>query len=114
MNKANTASLMLPAEVERILLRLGQNIRTARLRRGMRLQDLAQRVGVSRYAMSDAEKGKPTTAIATYITALWVLQLSDGLLNIADPNHDREGKMLESLRLPRTAAKHKKGLDNDF
>ncbi len=103
-----------PAAVERILVRLGQNIRIARLRRKLRLSDLAERIGVSRYVVSDIEKGKPTTAIATYICALWALGLTDDLPNIADPDNDTEGKALDSSRAPKTASKRKKALDNDF
>ncbi len=103
-----------PAAVEEALLRLGKNIRTARLRRGMRLKDLAERVGASRYVMSDIEKGKPTTAIASYLGALWTLGLMDGLKDVADPDKDIEGKTLEKARAPKTAAKRRKALDNDF
>lgn len=103
-----------PAAVEQILLQLGRNIRTARLRRKLRISDLADRVGVSRYTMSDVEKGKPTVGIGVYAGALWVLGLIEEMRNIADPDRDTEGKALESMRSPKTAAKRKKDLDNDF
>lgn len=108
------ASKTVPAAIEGTLLLLGQNIRTARLRRKMRLEDVAERVGVSRYVVSDIEKGKPTTAIASYLGALWVLGLLGGIRQVADPDLDAEGKTLERSRSPKTAAKRKKGLDNDF
>lgn len=103
-----------PAAVEQTLLRLGGNIRTARLRRNLRVSDLAERVGVSRYLIADIEKGKPTASIAAYVGALWVLGLIDDLRLVADPDHDTEGKALENARSPKTAAKRKKVLDNDF
>jgi transcriptional regulator with XRE-family HTH domain len=103
-----------PAAVSDILLRLGRNIHIARLRRGMRLEDLAARVGISRYVMSDIEKGKTTIAVASYIGALWALRLTDEIYNIADPDRDTEGKAFENARAPKTAPKHKKALDNDF
>lgn len=103
-----------PYAVEQILDQLGRNIRTARLRRKLRLEDLAERVGVSRYVMSDIEKGKPTTAIAAYIGALWALGLADDLKQIADPDRDTEGKLLDNARAPTTAPKRKRTLDNDF
>jgi len=114
MTKISKISSMPPAAVEAILVRLGNNIRTARLRRKLRLEDLAERVGLSRYVMSDVEKGKPTTAVAAYVGALWALGLADDLSAVADPNHDTEGKALEVARAPTTAAKRKKPLDNDF
>lgn len=103
-----------PAAVEQALLQLGRNIRIARLRRNLRLADLASRIGISRYTMSEVEKGKPSVSIAAYTGALWVLGLVDDLRNVADPDHDVEGKALESARLPKTAAKRKKALENDF
>lgn len=114
MSKPNKISKVPPAAVEQVLRQLGQNIRTARLRRKMRLEDLAQRIGISRYVMSDIEKGKPRTAMASYMGALWVLGLLEDMYNIAEPDHDLEGKILEASRAPKTAAKRKKELDNDF
>jgi transcriptional regulator with XRE-family HTH domain len=114
MSKISKISKMPPAPVAALLLQLGRNIRIARLRRKLRLEDLAERVGLSRYVLSDIEKGKPTTAIAAYIGALWALGLSDGLNMIADPDQDAEGKALERLHAPTTAAKRRKPLDNDF
>jgi transcriptional regulator with XRE-family HTH domain len=114
MSKTNKLAEAPPAAVERILTQLGQNIRIARLRRNLRLEDLAKRIGISRYLMSDIEKGKPTASIASYVGALWALGLSDSLNNLADPDTDTEGKALEYARAPKTAAKRKKVLDNDF
>lgn len=114
MARVSKISNMTPAAVEKLLKQLGSNIRTARLRRGLRLEDLAQRIGISRYVMSDIEKGKPTTAIASYIGALWALGLADDLHAVADPDRDTEGKILERARAPKTAAKRHKEIDNDF
>lgn len=114
MKELGKLAKTIPAAVESILLQMGKNIRIARLRRKLRMQDLAARVGVSRYVISDVEKGKPTTAIAAYIGALWALGLTKDLQNICDPDQDSEGKILESMRAPKTAAKRRKELDNDF
>ena len=114
MAKVSKVSAMPPAAVDAALSRIGRNIRTARLRRNMRLQDLADRVGISRYVMSDIEKGKPTTAIAAYIGALWALGLSEGLNKVADPDLDIEGKALENVNAPSRATKRSKALDDDF
>lgn len=114
MVNINLASKTLPAAVELALSQLGRNIRTARLRRNLRLVDLAERIGISRYLMSDIEKGKPTAAIASYLAALWALGLLDEMHSVADPDHDAEGKILESARAPKTAAKRKKNLNNEF
>lgn len=96
-----------PAAIEDILKRLGRNIRTARLRRRLSMKKLAERIGISRYAMADVEKGKPTTAIAAYLGALWALGLHSAIRDLADPDRDEEGKILERARSPRTAPKRK-------
>jgi hypothetical protein len=103
-----------PYAVEKLLVQLGRNIRIARLRRKLRLVDLAERIGISRHVMSDIEKGKPTTAVAAYIGAIWALGLANDLHLIADPDLDTEGKLLESARAPTTAPKRARPLDNDF
>jgi len=92
-----------PAAVQDTLERLGRNIRTARLRRKLRQEDLARRVGVSRFVVADIEKGKPTTAVAAYMGALWALGLADNMRDVADPDRDEEGKILERARGPKTA-----------
>lgn len=102
-----------PAAVEHALKRLGNNIRIARLRRKLRLEDVAERVGISRFALSEIEKGKPTSAIAAYLGALWALGLLDQLEEVADPDLDEEGKILERSRAPKIA-RPRKTLDNDF
>lgn len=113
MPRVSKISKSPPAAVEDILNRLGRNIRTARLRRKLSREELAERVGISRYVLADIEKGKPTTAIAAYLGALWALGLLRDMRELADPDHDEEGKILERARSPKTAPK-RKTIDDDF
>jgi DNA-binding XRE family transcriptional regulator len=71
MTRVSKISEAPPAAVEEALIRLGRNIRTARLRRRLTREDLAGRIGVSRQVLAQIEKGKPTTAVAAYLGALW-------------------------------------------
>jgi transcriptional regulator with XRE-family HTH domain len=103
----------LPSEVAEYLARLGHNIRTARLRRKLRIEDVAERMGVSRFTLADVEKGNPTTSAVAYFSALWALGLLDHAEVLADPDRDEEGKALESARQPKRAARPRT-LDNDF
>lgn len=114
MPRVSLLSKTLPAAIRETLQLLGRNIRIARLRRRLRLEDLAKRVGVSRYVIASIEKGKPTVAIAAYVGVLWAMQLLDDLRLVGDPSHDSEGQALENMHAPKTAAKRKKTLDNDF
>ena len=102
-----------PAAVEDALARLGRNIRTARLRRRMPQQRLAQHIGVSRFVVADIERGKPTTGIAAYLGALWALGLLAHMRDVGDPDRDEEGKTLERARSPRTA-RPRRSLSDDF
>ena len=102
-----------PAAVESVLNRLGRNIRTARLRRRLSSEELAERIGISRYVVADIEKGKATTAIVAYLGALWALGLLRDMGEVADPDRDEEGKILERARSPKSAPKRRK-MDDDF
>lgn len=102
-----------PAAVAEALKRLGRNIRTARLRRKLRIEDVADRMGASRFTVADLEKGKPGTSMAAYAGALWALGLLEQMRELADPERDEEGKVLESARNPKEAPRRRK-LDNDF
>jgi ribosome-binding protein aMBF1 (putative translation factor) len=103
-----------PYAVEGALKTLGQNIETARLRRKLSREALAKKIGISRYVMADVENGKPTTAIAAYIGALWALGLLETLKSAGDPDKDSEGRTLEAMRRPKTAPKRTRKLDDDF
>ena len=50
-----------PYPVEQALTRLGENLRTARIRRNFTIDEVAQKIGTGRRAVMDAEKGKPST-----------------------------------------------------
>lgn len=102
-----------PQEVADALSRLGRHVRLARLRRRLRLVDIAEKVGVSRFVVADVERGKPTTAIAAYLGTLWALGLLSQADALAHPDRDEEGKILERSRTPR-AARTSKVLDSDF
>lgn len=99
--------------MEQALQRLGRNIRTARLRRRWRLEEVAERMGVSRFTVADVERGKPGTSMAAYLGALWVLGLLDQMGEVADPDRDEEGKALEAARQPSQAPRRRR-LDDDF
>ncbi len=82
------------------------------MRRELRLEDVAKRMGTSRFTLADIEKGKPGTSAAAYPGALWALGLLEQITDVADPDRDDE-KVLESARAPKQAP-HRRKLDNDF
>src|ERR1700681_3631048 len=102
-----------PYQVEQTLKKLGANLKTARLRRNLTGEEAAQKIGTSRFAVADAEKGKPSTSVAVYAALLWAYGLIDRLADAADPKQDEEGTRLALMRGP-ARARHRQKLDNDF
>jgi transcriptional regulator with XRE-family HTH domain len=112
MKPRNALLAALPYAVESGLTTLGAQLKLARLRRNLSLADVAEKIGVSRFAVADAEKGKPTTGIAIYAALLWAYDLIGQLTEIADPNRDEEGAALALSRERRRAGRARP--DNDF
>lgn len=102
-----------PYQVEKALKTFGNDLKTARLRRRLLIEDVAQKIGTSRFAVADAEKGKPSTGIAIYAALLWTYGFIERLTDIVDPTTDEEGVALSLHRTPARAARRRK-LDNDF
>jgi len=109
-NKLLTAP---PYPVEQTLKRLGANLRTARLRRNLTIEDLSRKIGTGYRAVADAEKGKPSTGIAIYAAMLWALDLLEQIDDVAAPEKDQEGQSL-ALSRERARARPRTELDNDF
>jgi transcriptional regulator with XRE-family HTH domain len=102
-----------PYPVERALKHLGENLRTARIRRNLTIQDAAARIGTGPRAIMDAEKGKASTGVVVYAGLLWLYDLLAPLEDLADPLQDEEGLLLQSAR-QRSRARKGGSLDNDF
>jgi len=114
MNARNPLLASPPYEVERTLKKLGADLKTARLRRNLTSEEVAQKIGTSRFTVADAEKGKPSTSAAVYAALLWAYGLVDRLAELADPSKDEEGMRLALAREP-TRARHSTGkLSNEF
>lgn len=117
----STRNLLLsapPYPVEQALKSLGTNLRTARLRRNLSLEDVAAKIGAGRHVVAAAEKGKPSTGIAIYAGLLWAYGLTGQLADVAGPDTDEEGALLarrnERLNAGGTRASRAGALDNDF
>ncbi len=113
MTAKNTLTSAPPYAVDASLKRFGANLRTARLRRNLTIEDVAAKIGTGIRAVSDAEKGKPSTGVAVYIALLWAYDLLGPLEAIADPSLDKEGLALTESRV-RARRSPKEPLDNDF
>lgn len=83
------------------LERLGQDVRGARLRRGIAVADLAVRAGTSPSTITRLEKGDPGVAIGTLADVLVVLGLIGRLADLIDIRKDDLGLALVTERQPR-------------
>ncbi len=104
----------LPYEAVRALKSLGGNLRTARLRRNLTLEEVAKRIGVHRTTLGLAERGDPTVMASTYVTALWVYGLTGQVAELAAPDRDVEGLALEAGKARSRARTALGRMSNDF
>jgi len=113
MTAKNTLIQAPPYAVEQAIKRLGSNLRTARLRRNLTIEEVGEKIGTGPRAVSGAEKGKVSTGIAVYTALLWAYDLHLPMEELADPALDEEGMNL-SVSKERARARMKEELDNDF
>jgi len=107
----NKFSKKLPFDVAKSVLELGQNLHLARKCRGLSARAVAEKIGMDQRAVLDAEKGKATTAVSTYLSLLWAYDLLGDMKDVANPTKDVEGMRLAAARENKTL---KSDLDNDF
>ena len=111
MKKSSSQFLMFG--VEELLQQVGQNIRTARIRRNLTILELANRVHVDERTISRLEKGDPSINFKNLVTVLMVLGLEDSVFDIAHPNADEVGRALELQKQPKRVRKMDQ-LSDDF
>jgi transcriptional regulator with XRE-family HTH domain len=102
-----------PYPVAQAVARLGKNLRTARIRRNLTINEVAQKIGTGPRAVMDAEKGMTSSAIGVYAALLWVYDLLDPLNDAANPAKDEQGMTLASAG-EKTRVRKSAGLHSDF
>lgn len=102
-----------PYQVEQALKRLGANLRMARLRRNLTIEEVAEKIGTGRHSIIAAEKGKASTSAAVYTAMLWAYDLLGPMAALADPAEDTEGLALSAHR-ERARSEKPTELDSDF
>ena len=66
----------------KILEKLGEDIKLARLRRKLSAEQIAERAGISRSTLWQIEKGLPNVSMGYYAQVLFVLGLEKNLSNM--------------------------------
>jgi transcriptional regulator with XRE-family HTH domain len=87
--------------MERRLSRLGERIRTARLRRRLSAKLVAERAGMSVMTLRNVENGGMGVTIGAYAAVLYVLGLDSDLDAVAQV--DTLGRDLQDAALPHVA-----------
>lgn len=95
--------------LSRLLGEVGENIKTARLRRAYSSETVALRAGITRKTLYRVERGDPAVAMGIYARVLQALRLENDLNAIAAD--DALGRKLQdaSLEPKRRAPKQSKG-----
>ena len=95
---SKTGSIPLPAA--HALRKVGRDLALARRKRSISTSDMAARLFVSRDTLWRLERGDPTVALGTFVTAAFVLGLHDRLANLAAPASDEVALNLDERRVP--------------
>lgn len=93
--KANYDELL--PKLQEILERLGENIKLARLRRKLSMEQVAERAGITRTTLWNIERGASKVAIGSYVQVLFVLGMAEDLLKLAA--EDELGRRLQDAAL---------------
>ena len=88
MTKASFSLISIPPELDAALVRLGENLALARLRRKESQRVWAQRIGISVPTLIRLERGDASVSMGIYATALWMMGRTAALAELADPVTD--------------------------
>ena len=82
---------------QKILEKVGENLKLARKRRDLTTIQVSERAGIDRSTLVRIEKGNSRVSLGAYFNVLWVLGLQDDFLKIA--TDDEFGRRLQDLKL---------------
>jgi DNA-binding XRE family transcriptional regulator len=101
-NRRRLGPASIPFPVRRALLKLGKDIREARIRRSIPTAVMANRASITRMTLYKIERGSPSVSVAAYSTVLFILGMIDRFAEIANAKFDEMGRSLaEEQRLNR-------------
>ena len=97
--ETNQRKVLVVPRTLKILNKVGEQIRLARLRRRLSVELIAERAGVSRTTVWKVEKGNPSVAIGIYAKILAAIGLQEDLLLVA--KDDVLGHLMQDAELER-------------
>lgn len=90
-------SIVLLPKNRKLLKAVGENMKLARLRRKLTMDQVSERAGISRPTLSSLEKGNPAVSLGNVLQVLLVLGLEKDILLLADD--DVLGRKLQDAEL---------------
>jgi len=90
-------SIILLPKNKKLLQAVGENIKLARLRRKLTMDQVSERAGISRPTLSALEKGSPSISLGIILQVLLVLGLEKDILFLADD--DVLGRKIQDANL---------------
>jgi len=100
-------ALTLSSSTEKILEKMGERIKRARLRRNTSIEELAQKATIGKSTLSLIEKGIPTVSIGAYAAVLSVLELDEDFGLIAVDEVGKKQFWDQNLKKRERASKKK-------
>lgn len=100
-------ALTLSSGTEKILEKMGNRIRRARLRRNISIEELAQKAVIGKSTLLLIEKGAPTVSIGAYAAVLTVLELDEDFELIAVDEVGKKQFWEQNLQRRERASKRK-------
>lgn len=93
----DTFGKMMPRALDQAMKQMGEQIKLARKRRHLSMQDIAERATVTRLSISKVEHGDPTVSMGIYARVLYALNLEKDITLLAAD--DALGRQLQDAEL---------------
>ena len=93
----NRKKQILFPKYQKILDKVGENIKLARKRRKLTTIQVAERADINRSTLTEIEKGNPSVSMGAYFNTLRVLGLQDDFSKLAAD--DEYGRKLQDIEL---------------
>lgn len=94
-------------QAKRTLKVFGENIKLARLRRKLSMEQIAERAGIGRSTLVKIEKGDDSVSMGSYFQVLYVMKLDKDFLNVAKDDvlgrKIQDAGLITKQRAPRRA-----------
>jgi transcriptional regulator with XRE-family HTH domain len=93
------------------IVKLGENLRIARKRRGLRIVDLAQAAGCSQDTVRRLENGDPGVSLGVLARVTAAIGCAQELASVMQPAKDLDGLQGEVQRLPQRVRPAKRQME---